>query len=96
MKKLLSLIAIATALTLSATAAEGEKENKDKDAAKGKSSLTAEQKAVRKELMAKYDANKNGYLDKEEQSKMTPEEQEKWNSIAAAAKEKKAGTKKPE
>lgn len=94
MKKLLSLIAIAIALTLSATAAEGEKENKD--AAKNKSPLTAEQKAARKELMAKYDTNKNGYLDKEEQSKMTPEEQEKWKSIAAAAKEKKHATKKPE
>lgn len=93
MKKLLSLIAIAIALTLSATA-EGEKENKE--AAKGKSPLTAEQKAARKELMAKYDANKNGYLDKEEKSKMTPEDQEKWNSIAAAAKEKKDAAKKPE
>lgn len=66
----------------------------DKKAAK-KATPGAEQKAARKELVDKYDANKNGRLDKEERSKMTAEDQEKWNTITAEAK-KKAAAKKAE
>ncbi len=45
--------------------------------------LTEEQKTARKELLAKYDANKDGKLDKEERQKITSEEDK--------AKLKKAG-----
>jgi hypothetical protein len=40
---------------------------------------TDEQKAVKKEMLEKYDANKDGKLDKEEKSKMTPEDKAKWD-----------------
>jgi Ca2+-binding EF-hand superfamily protein len=36
-----------------------------------KTKLTPEQKALRKELLAKYDANKNGKLDPDELAKMS-------------------------
>lgn len=85
MKKLLTAVAVAFVLTVNAA-----DDNAKKDAApeKKNSSLTAEQKALRKELMGKYDTNKNGYLDKEEKSKMTPEDQKKWNSVASENKSK--------
>jgi hypothetical protein len=44
---------------------------------------TAEQKAAQKDLLAKYDANKDGKLDKEERKKITSEDDK--------AKLKKAG-----
>jgi hypothetical protein len=93
MKKLLTAVAVAAAFVLTVNAAE---DNAKKDAApeKKSSSLTAEQKALRKELMGKYDTNKNGYLDKEEKSKMTPEDQEKWNSVDTANKSKSAEKEK--
>lgn len=40
---------------------------------------TDEQKALKKEMLEKYDTNKDGKLDKEERSKMTPEEKAKWD-----------------
>ncbi|MGC3961483.1 MAG: hypothetical protein QM813_27225 [Verrucomicrobiota bacterium] len=95
MKKLLITIALAAAFACYSNAAEGEAKNENKDAAAKKKSEKpeksapgAEQKALRKELTEKYDANKNGRLDKEEKSKMTPEDQEKWNSVASTAKAK--------
>ena len=39
--------------------------------AKPKHELTDEQKAVQKEMLAKYDTNKDGKLDKEERAKMS-------------------------
>lgn len=59
-------IAIAMLAAVSVFAAEkGEK--------KGGPVLTDEQKAI----IAKYDTNKNGRLDKEEREKMTPEDKAK-------------------
>ena len=87
MKKLLTTIAVAAAFVVTVNAAD---DNAKKDAApeKKNSSHSAEQKALHKELMGKYDTNKNGYLDKEEKSKMTPEDQKKWNSVASSNKSK--------
>jgi hypothetical protein len=69
MKKLLVTLACAAcALTLSVRAADTE----------GKHHLTDEQKAVQKEMLAKYDANKDGKLDKEERAKMSAEDKAKW------------------
>ena len=87
MKKLLTAVAIAAAFVVTVNAAD---DNARKDAApeKKNNSPGAEQKALRKELMGKYDTNKNGYLDKEEKSKMTPEDQKKWNSVASENKSK--------
>ena len=61
MKKYIAMI-LATALTL--VAAEGKAEKKHGPV------LTDEQKAI----IAKYDTNKDGKLDKEERAKMTPED----------------------
>lgn len=89
-------MALTAALTFVAQAAEGDQKTEEAPAGK-KSSANAEQKALRKELTAKYDTNKNGRLDSKEKSKMTPEDQEKWKSVASASKPKAdAGEKKAE
>lgn len=90
MKKLLIATFLTCALTVAATAAEGD--TKPPGEAKKKATPAAEQKAARKELIEKYDTNKNKRLDKEERSKMTAEDQAKWESTAPkkkAAEEKK-------
>ena len=60
-----------------------------------KPKLTKEQKAERKALVEKYDANKDGKIDKEERAKMTKEDKEKWQSLSPAKKkvEKEADSK---
>jgi len=45
--------------------------------AKPKKELTPEQQAVRKEMLAKYDTNKDGKLDKTERTAMTQEDKDK-------------------
>jgi len=87
MKKLLIAVCLTCALAVAAPAAEGEK---PEAGTKKKAAPTAEQKALRKELVGKYDTNKNNRLDKEERSKMTAEDQEKWKSITPAPKKKEA------
>ncbi len=72
MKKLLQIalgILCATALTVGA--ADEKKEGKKKV------ELTDEQKAIRKEMVEKYDTNKDGKLDKEEREKMSAADKEK-------------------
>lgn len=87
MKKLLTVLALTTAFALVANAAEGDARIEGATGKKN-STLGAENKAIRKGLIEKYDANKNGRLDKEERSKMTPEDLEKWNTVSSAAKAK--------
>ncbi len=75
MKKLVPLtLGLICALAITATAAEKKAENRKP--------LTAEQKAARKELIAKYDTNKDGKLDKEERAKMTKEDKAKMAELA--------------
>lgn len=45
--------------------------------AKPKKELTPEQQTVMKEMLAKYDTNKDGKLDKEERAKMSQEDKDK-------------------
>jgi len=45
--------------------------------AKPKKELTPEQQAVMKEMLAKYDTNKDGKLDKSERAAMTQEDKDK-------------------
>jgi hypothetical protein len=47
------------------------------DAKPPKKELTPEQQAVMKDILAKYDANKNGKLDKEEKANLTQEDKDK-------------------
>lgn len=91
MKKVIIALCLSCSVIIAARAAEGEAKKEHSEKAKP----TAEQKALRKELVEKYDTNKNGKLDKEERSKMSSEDQEKWKSIAPAPKKKEAeGEKK--
>lgn len=77
MKKLLvAIMTAACALAITAKAAD----------ATDKPKLTKEQKAERKALIEKYDANKDGKIDKEERAKMTKEDKEKWQSFSGAKK----------
>ena len=69
MKKLLVIafgLLVAGALTVSA--AEGGKEKKQQ---------TPEQQKLRKEMIAKYDANKDGKVDEQEAAKISSEDQAK-------------------
>lgn len=73
MKKLIAFLAIVGALSVvnvqSAEQAPAPKHEKK--------ALTDEQKKLRQELLAKYDANKDGKLDKDELAKMSDEDKKK-------------------
>lgn len=88
MKKLIIAVCLASVFAVTARAAEGEIKKEDGE----KKKPTAEQKALRKELTEKYDTNKNGRLDKEEKSKMTSEDAEKWKSITPSPRKKPAAS----
>jgi hypothetical protein len=92
MKKLLSAVCMATILALTAHAADGDTTS---DAAKPKKpEMTAEQKAFRKEMVAKYDTNKDGKLSKEERAAMSPEDKAKWEKEFPPKPKKADGEKK--
>ena len=82
MKKLLAVVIglmLATSLTLNA---------QDAPAKKGKKALTEEQQKLQKEMLGKYDADKNGRLSQEERAKFTPEEKAAWEKAFPARKKK--------
>ena len=83
MKKLI----IATVALLCATALVVQAQDAPK---KAKKELTAEQKQVQKDMVAKYDTNKDGKLDKEEKAAMSAEDKAAW----AKAFPKMGGKKK--
>jgi hypothetical protein len=77
MKRIVAtILGIAFAVSLTATAAQ-------------KTPLTDDQKAVRKEMIEKYDADKNGKLDKQEMAKMTPEDKAKYEKAFPPKQPKK-------
>ena len=88
MKKLLVALCFTCALILAVHAEDG-----DGQKAKGKkhAPLTAEQKALRKEILEKYDTNKDGKLDKEERAKISDEDKDKMEKagLMGAPKHKK-------
>jgi len=79
MKKILVVASVILLGLAVSTRADDEAAKKGE---KNKSTPTAEEKVQRKQLIEKYDTNKNNRLDKEERSKMTPEDLEKWNKFA--------------
>lgn len=81
MKKLLIALCITCALAVAATAAEGK--------GKKKHSQTDEQKAVMKEITAKYDANKDGKLDKTEKARISTEDKDKMKKAGLPVPHKK-------
>ena len=64
--------------------------NDDKDKDKGKSTT----QAARKELLDKYDTNKDGRIDKEERAKMSAEDKKAWAHAGDHKKGKKGDKEK--
>ena len=88
MKKLLTALCFTCAFAVVAQAEEGTETKKKHQ---GKPSTT-EQKAMQKEILEKYDTNKNGKLDKAEKSKISTEDKAKMEK-AGMGRKKKAGEK---
>jgi hypothetical protein len=84
MKKLLAALCYSCALVLAVQAQD----------AKPKHKMTAEQKALNKEMTEKYDTNKDGKLNKEEKSKMSAEDKAKLEKAGLGHKKKKQGETK--
>lgn len=80
MKKLLVALCFSCALAVAVQAQD----------AKPKHERTAEQKALQKEMVEKYDTNKNGKLDKEEKSKISAEDKAKMDKAGLTPKKKKS------
>ncbi len=75
MKKFSIAIACLTcALSLTAYAGEGKRK------------LTPEQRALRKEMLEKYDTNKNGKLDKKERAQISKEDKERMEKAGLGRK----------
>jgi hypothetical protein len=51
-----------------------------------------DKKAFRKEMLEKYDTNKDGKLDKDEKAKMSKEDKDKWDKTFAHHKKSDAST----
>ena len=79
MKKLLIALCFTCALAIAVHAEEGKKQHKQ---------MTDEQKTVKKETLAKYDANKDGKLDKEERAKISAEDKDKMEKAGLGHKKK--------
>ena len=92
MKKLLGL---ALAISLLGALSPALVRAADADgAAKKRPRLTEEQRKLRKELVEKYDANKDGKLDKEERAKISKEDKEKMEKAGLGRRQKKGEDKK--
>ena len=87
MKKLLFALCFTCALLLAvqAEAGAGNKKSEGK-----KPALTDEQKALKKEILEKYDTNKDGKLDKEESAKISEEDKAKMEKAGLSHGKKKA------
>ena len=79
-KALLVAFGLITALTLTVNAADGDKK---------KAELTDEQKKIQKEMLEKYDKNKDGKIDKEERSAMSAEDKKKMSDAGLGGGKKK-------
>jgi len=55
-----------------------------------KAKLTADQKTLQKEMLAKYDTDKNGKIDKTERAKISKEDREKMTTAGLIKAPKKA------
>ena len=89
MKKLLTAFCLTCALAIAAQAEEAT-QTKKKHSTKAP---TPERKAAQKEILEKYDANKDGKLDKAEKSKISAEDKAKMEK-AGMSRKKKGGEKR--
>ena len=78
MKKLLIALCFTCAFAMAVQAGEGKKERK----------LTEEQKTLQKDMLAKYDTNKDGKLDKHERAKISKEDRERLEKAGLGPKHK--------
>jgi len=84
MKKLLvAVVALLCATSIVVQAQDGTPK-------KEKKSMTPEQKQVMTDMLAKYDTNKDGKLDKTEKSAMTPEDKAAWSKAFPMKGKKKS------
>jgi hypothetical protein len=80
MKKLFPIVmGLVCAAAITATASAQDKKRPE---------LTEEQKKIQKEMLDKYDTNKDGKLDKEERAKMSQEDKDKSRAIFGGGKKK--------
>jgi ABC-type transporter MlaC component len=86
MKKLITI----TLALLCASAIVVQAQDTNAPAKKMKKELTAEQKAVMDEMLAKYDTDHNGKLDKTERAAMTKEDKDKMAKAGLGPKKKAA------
>jgi len=82
------LVAVTGMLCASALVVSAQDTSKSK-----KSKLTAEQQAVQKEMLAKYDTNRDGKIDKTEQAAMSKEDKEKMTKAGLSKTGKKSAAK---
>ena len=82
----MTVLCFTCAFAVAAQAAESQPKKKSES----KSAAAAEQKALRKEILEKYDTNKNGRLNKEEKAKISPEDKAKFNKAYPEPKKKTA------
>ena len=91
MKKLMLIAAL-----FCATAIIAQAQDTNAPAKKVKKELTAEQKVVMADMLAKYDTDKNGKLDKTERAAMSQEDKDKMAKAGLGmAKKKAAATEAP-
>ena len=83
MKKLLVALCFTCALALAVQA-------EDTKSGKKKHEQTAEQKTLKKDMLGKYDTNKDGKLDKAEKSKISAEDKAKMEKAGLGPKKKQA------
>jgi len=88
MKKLMTILCFTCALAIAAQADDGTSTKKKQH---GKPP-TADQKALQKEMLEKYDTNKDGKLDKAEKSKISADDKAKMEKAGLGHK-KKSGEK---
>jgi hypothetical protein len=86
MKKLL----VAAIGMLFATAIMVQAQDAAAPAKPAKKEMTAEQKALMKEMVTKYDTNKDGKLSKEERAAMSQEDKDKMEKAGLTMKKKAA------
>ena len=80
MKKLFPiLMGVVCAMAIATSASAQDKKRPE---------LTEDQKKVQKEMLDKYDTNKDGKLDKEERAKMSQEDKDKSKGIFGGGKKK--------
>ena len=85
MKKLLVALCFTCALALAVQA-------EDTKSGKKKHEQSAEQKTLKKDMLAKYDTNKDGKLDKAEKAKISAEDKAKMEKAGLGPKKKQAHT----